>query len=65
MLDSGGMRNSISNALMPSFDIDDVSSDEELMGIPGPDIPDPEISFSQEKLGIYRSQKTIWRKQLC
>ncbi|EGZ25844.1 hypothetical protein PHYSODRAFT_487148 [Phytophthora sojae] len=36
---------------MPSFDIDDVSSDEELMGIPGPDIPDPEISFSQEKLG--------------
>ncbi|KAG6586579.1 uncharacterized protein IUM83_16190 [Phytophthora cinnamomi] len=51
VLDSGGVRNSVSNAPMPSFDIDDVSSDEELMGIPGPDIPDPEISFSQEKLG--------------
>ncbi|GMF46952.1 unnamed protein product [Phytophthora fragariaefolia] len=36
---------------MPSFDGDDVSSDEELMGIPAPDIPDPEISFSQDKLG--------------
>ncbi|GMF65090.1 unnamed protein product [Phytophthora lilii] len=51
VLDSGGIRNSMSNPPMPSFDVDDVSSDEELMGIPGPDIPDPEISFSQEKLG--------------
>lgn len=41
----------VSSVAMPSFDTDDVSSDEELIGIPGPDIPDPEISFSQEKLG--------------
>ncbi|KAG7378893.1 hypothetical protein PHYPSEUDO_009325 [Phytophthora pseudosyringae] len=51
VLDSGGIPNSVATAPMPSFDSDDVSSDEELMGIPGPDIPDPEISFSQEKLG--------------
>lgn len=51
VLDSGGMRNSVSNAPLLSFDADDVSSDEELIGIPGPDIPDPEVSFSQEKLG--------------
>ncbi|KAE8895210.1 hypothetical protein PF005_g12480 [Phytophthora fragariae] len=51
VLDSGGMMNSISNPPMPSFEVDDVSSDEELMSIPGPDIPDPEVSFSQEKLG--------------
>uniref|UniRef100_H3HE17 FHA domain-containing protein n=1 Tax=Phytophthora ramorum TaxID=164328 RepID=H3HE17_PHYRM len=36
--------------LEPKKGVNDVSSDEELMGIPAPDIPDPEISFSQEKL---------------
>ncbi|KAL4110536.1 hypothetical protein PRIC1_002227 [Phytophthora ramorum] len=50
VLDAGGVRNSGSNVPLLSFDADDVSSDEELMGIPAPDIPDPEISFSQEKL---------------
>jgi hypothetical protein len=45
------MRNRGTNAPLPSFDADDVSSDEELMSIPAPDIPDPEVSFSQEKLG--------------
>ncbi|KAG3185390.1 hypothetical protein PC128_g13310 [Phytophthora cactorum] len=51
LLDSSGVRSTATNAPMLSFDADDVSSDEELIGIPGPDIPDPEISFSQEKLG--------------
>ncbi|KAF4133345.1 FHA(forkhead-associated) domain-containing protein [Phytophthora infestans] len=51
LLDSGGARNITHTAPMLSFDADDVSSDEELIGIPGPDIPDPDISFSQEKLG--------------
>ncbi|KUF75918.1 hypothetical protein AM587_10010106 [Phytophthora nicotianae] len=49
LLDSG-IRSS-GNAPVLSFDADDVSSDEELIGIPGPDIPDPDISFSQDKLG--------------
>ncbi|KAK1932423.1 hypothetical protein P3T76_012007 [Phytophthora citrophthora] len=49
VLDTGARH--VPSVGVPSFDTDDVSSDEELMGIPGPDIPDPEISFSQEKLG--------------
>lgn len=40
----------VANVPLPSFDDDYLSSDEELLGIPGPDIPDPEVSFSQEKL---------------
>ncbi|KAL7685073.1 putative forkhead-associated (FHA) domain, SMAD/FHA domain superfamily [Plasmopara halstedii] len=49
--DAKRMRSSSSDPPMPSIEVDDASSDEELIGIPEPDIPDPDISFSQEKLG--------------
>ncbi|CAI5746033.1 unnamed protein product [Peronospora destructor] len=50
VLNPGGMLN-VSNAPLRSFHVDDLSSDEELVGIPGPDILDLEVSFSQDKLG--------------
>ncbi|CAH0513232.1 unnamed protein product [Peronospora belbahrii] len=40
----------VSNAPLPSFGTGDVSSDEELIGIPGADVVDLEVSLSQDKL---------------
>ncbi|CAI5733242.1 unnamed protein product [Hyaloperonospora brassicae] len=50
LLEASEVLPSASRAPLQSGHTDDVSSDEELIGIPDPDIPDLDVSFSQERL---------------